>query len=384
MSASFFRPPAGCSLSSLHTVRAVLLFHFASLAGLAACAPDTDAASNELAGESVEQSESSLQTRGFDFSVALRGTGSANIHATVFSNEWLRRGETVLAVHGLAETGATFEPLARTVFRDRVLARRVKRIVAIDLVGHGKSGFPEGLPDGAFGQLTIDDNISVVLQAIDALSDKGLTPTTIVGHSMGGLTVQAVQEVLLAKGESLADHGITKAVLLAPVPGGDQPWVRPPSADVSSLLVTDPVLGTYLALPPALFIAQAFSTTAGVPAANAPSEQTVTERGYSAFEPFATLAQLVGIPLPTPAGDVTLPRPPVRAGAFAEDMGTSLALLSFSEDTLVPAENLGGLYTYLTGDGNQEKYVTVVADDAVHAMYISNPAAFVKSLRDTF
>jgi hypothetical protein len=160
--------------------------------------------------------------------------------------------------------------------------------------------------------------------------------------------------------------------------------VRPPSPDLSSLLVTDPVLGTYLALPPALFVAQAFSTTAGVPAPNAPTVETVTTRGYSAFEPFATLAQLVGIPLPTPAGDVTLPRPPVSAGAFAEDNGTSLTLFSFSEDTLVPASNLGGLYSYLTGDTGQGQYVPVVTDDAVHAQYISNPAAFVKSLRKVF
>jgi pimeloyl-ACP methyl ester carboxylesterase len=374
MSASLFRP----------TLSAALFVGFASLTGLTACAEETDAASDELVGESIAQSESSLQTRGFDFSVALRETGSAKIHATVFSNERIRRGETVLAVHGLAETGATFEPLARAVFSDRVLTRRVKRIVAIDLVGHGKSGFPEGLPDGAFGQLTIDDNISVVQQAIHALHDRRLAPTAIVGHSMGGLTVQALQEVLLKQGESLADHGITKAILLAPVPAGEQPWVRPPSPDVSSLLVTDPVLGTYLALPPALFIAQAFSTTAGVPAPNAPTAETVTARGYSAFEPFATLAQLVGIPLPTPAGDVTLPRPPVSAGAFAEDNGTSLTLFSFSEDTLVPAENLGGLYSYLTGDTNQEQYVPVVADDAVHSQYISNPSAFVKSLRNVF
>ncbi|MEY4511751.1 MAG: hypothetical protein RLZZ450_3873 [Pseudomonadota bacterium] len=381
MSAFVFRSLARGRAS---TYRTALFFGITSLVGLTACTEQTDAASNELRGESLEQSEASLQTRGFDFSVSLRDTGSAKIHATVFSNERLRRGETVLAVHGLAETGATFEPLARAVFGDRVLTRRVKRIVAIDLVGHGKSGFPEGLPDGAFGQLTIDDNISVVRQAIDAACDEGLAPTAIAGHSMGGLTVQALQEVLLQQGESLADHGITKAVLLAPVPAGDQPWVRPPPPDLSALLVTDPVLGTYLALPPALFVAQAFSTTAGVPAPNAPTVETVTTRGYSAFEPFATLAQLVGIPLPTPAGDVTLPRPPVSAGAFAEDNGTSLTLFSFSEDTLVPASNLGGLYSYLTGDTGKGQYVPVVTDDAVHAQYISNPAAFVKSLRKVF
>jgi len=337
---------------------------------------------SELAGETLEHSESALQTRGFDFSVSLRDVGSARIHATVFANERLRRGETVLAVHGLSETAATFEPLARKLFADRTLGRRVKRIVAIDLVGHGQSGFPEGLPDGSFGQLTIDDNISVVLSAIEALSDEGLAPSTIVGHSMGGLTVQAVQQVLLSQGSSLAERGITKAILLAPVPGGDQPWVRPPSADVSTLLVTDPVLGTYLALPAEVFIASAFTTTTGVQVDNAPSPETVTTRGYTGFEPFATLAQLVGIPLPTPAGDVTLPRPPVSAGAFAKDKGTKLALLSFSEDTLVPASNLPGLYTYLTGDDTQRRYVPVVADDAVHAMYISHPAVIVKALRE--
>jgi hypothetical protein len=151
---------------------------------------------------------------------------------------------------------------------------------------------------------------------------------------------------------------------------------------VSALLVTDPVLGTYLALPPEVFIASAFTTTAGVQVDNAPSPEVVTARGYTGFEPFVTLAQLAGIPLPTPGGDVVLPRPPVSAGAFAKDKGTKLALLSFSEDTLVPASNLGGLYTYLTGDDTLRRYVPVVADDAVHSMYISRPAAIVKALRE--
>jgi pimeloyl-ACP methyl ester carboxylesterase len=161
--------------------------------------------------------------------VSIRGAGRATIAAHVFENPMHRGAVNVLAVHGPAETGFVFEPLAQAIFADPSLGRAVRRVVAIDLSGHGDSSDPTTLPAGAtFADLTTEDEVSVVIQSIDALRQLCVLPSAIVAHSMGGLEVQGAQQELLDEGSSLAAHGIFGAVLLAPVPVANVPWVRLP------------------------------------------------------------------------------------------------------------------------------------------------------------
>jgi pimeloyl-ACP methyl ester carboxylesterase len=353
----------------------------ALIAGLGGCsgAPETE-------GESIDAvQQSAAATRDVTFQVKLRKTGSATIHASVYSNPRSFSRTTVLAVHGLSETGFTFEPLAKAMFADRFLGAAVRRVVAIDMPGHGDSTFPAGLPNEArFGDLMIEDNVDVVLQSIDALRQKGLGASVLMGHSMGGLEVQASQEALLAGGSSLRAHGISAVVLLAPVPPHGRPWT-PAAADVTPFLVNDPTLGTYLQLTPEAFVFQAFSTKAGTVAPNAPTPAEVKAGRYVGPEPITTLLELVEQPIPLPDGTTTvIPRPTVRAGAFGPRNGTLATVVSFSEDVLVPAADLKDLYEHLTGDTRDRLYRPVVAADAVHATYISNPAEVVAALRPMF
>jgi pimeloyl-ACP methyl ester carboxylesterase len=283
----------------------------------------------------------------------------------------------------LSETGNTFAPLAQAIFAEK-RGFNVKRIIAIDLPGHGESSYPSNLPGGLkFGELTIDDNVSVVIQAIDALRAQHVAPQAIMGHSMGGLAIQAVQQALLAKRSSLLSMGIVSAILLAPVPTHGQPWTRNPAGgDLSQFVVADAALGNYVALPPPVWIASAFSTTAGATAPNAPSPQQVSDANYIGVEPLTTLLQLTEatVPLPT-GGTLALERPSVDSGIFSLRHGTRLTVLSFSEDVLVPAADLDDLYRYLTGDKADVLYRPITAADAVHSMFISNPAALLNALR---
>jgi pimeloyl-ACP methyl ester carboxylesterase len=355
----------------------------ATLVGCAGASDELDP--NESSErEFIESVSQALQTSDVTFPVTVRGTGSATIHAVIYTNSAISSGETAIAVHGLTGTGNNWDQLAPALFADKLVGKKLKRVVGIDFIGHGKSGFPQNLPNGTFGQLAIEDNVSVLIQSIQQLRARQLAPTVIFAHSMGGLAVQAAQQALLNQNSSLAALGINKAVLFAPVPPRDRPWVRPPSGDVTPFIVTsDPVLGPYLSLPPG--VGGSFVTLAGTVVPNAPTNEQILARGYLAIEPFVTLAQLGGAPIPLPTGgSFILPLPTVSAGVFAPSRGTVLALVSFSQDVLVPASNLPDLYTYLTGDTRQTLYVPIVASDAVHSMIMSNAPGLLSKVRALF
>lgn len=346
------------------------------IAGALGCSAPVGVEDDALASSGSALTESSLQLE-----VTLRGTSPVQIHAHVWDGG-ARGGATVLAVHGLSETGATYGPLANAIFQDRGLRRRIRRVIAIDQPGHGESGVPDAATGLRFGDLAIEDYVGVVIDSIRALRSQRMAPSVLIGHSMGGLEVQVVQDTLLAQGTSLARLGVRRAILLAPVPPHGQPWTVPMSGDLSPFVMTTPELGTFLQVPPLVFIAQSFGTPAGTLVANAPTEQEVTDAGYVGAEPLSLVLQLVEAPVQLPDGTTFMPaRPSVRERAFAARNGTLLELASFSLDPLVPAADLAQLYPYLTGDARNRLYTPVVADDAAHSMFVSNPETVLDALR---
>lgn len=311
-------------------------------------------------------------TTDFCFSAELRD-GSSEVCTTVFENPkgW-SSGATILAVHGLTETAATWGPLANEMFSVPFWGRTVKRVIALDLPGHGKSVMPANLAGGPFGELIIDDNISVILQTILALQAKGMGPRVIMGHSMGGLAIQGLQEALLDADLSLAYLGIFRAVLLAPVPAASSVWTQGESSDITNYIFYNDAYGYYVYFPDyiQLYYGGSYNTLDGSVVPNAPSLEEIT--AYNGPEPLYTILQL--------AGEFPLPRPDAREGAFSILNGTLLNVVSFSQDTLVPADDLDDLYDYLTGSPLALFYRKITADDACHSMMISNPARVAKEL----
>ena len=244
------------------------------------------------------------------------------------------------------------------------------------LLGHGKSPIPT-LASGLFGNLSIYDNVGVLIQVIDALRARGLAPRVVLGHSMGGLAIQGAQEKLLAAGSSLAKHGVFSAILMAPVPVAEITAWKPASTDPLPPQYYRDDNGVYIVLDAqAALFSGGFSTTASTPGnpVITPAAFTLDFTGQIGAEPQVTIGQLVGV-IPN------LPRPSARRGAFSLRNGTLLSVVGFSEDILTPAALQPALYEHLLGRQGL-LYQEVVAPDAVHSMMLINPNELLDQLCD--
>lgn len=160
------------------------------------------------------------------FDVLLRPGVTADIHLRVFVNEQARSKslkKTILAVHGTSGNCADFAPFAEAIFNDNPLGPDVKRVVAIDMPGHGLSGLPTG--GLLFGELSLDDYVTAIIAALDRLPDFNIRPKSLIGWSMGGLLVQMTQQRLVDDGTNLRRaFGIKQAVIVTPTPPAGISW----------------------------------------------------------------------------------------------------------------------------------------------------------------
>jgi pimeloyl-ACP methyl ester carboxylesterase len=276
--------------------------------------------------------------------------------------------------------------LASAIFADNNLKNRVDRVIAIDLPKHGLSPAPTLPPGLLFGNLLIEDNASIVIQAIGALTAQDMAPTWIMGHSMGALATQVAQEQLLSQGSSLANLGVSRATLIAAVPARGTVWTRFPGADLTPFIKVDPQLGQILDVPTAACGLSGFTTLSGTIAPGAPSAATCIANGWMSIEPLTAVAELNGsfcVGDPDSATSAGLCRPFVRGGAFAPGNGTRLMVLGFSQDSLTPFVDQDDLYSYLTGtSAGPDLFRPTVSDDAVHSMFIANPSEVVSAIRN--
>lgn len=84
-------------------------------------------------------------------------------------------GETVVCVHGLGQHGGIFDGLGRS------LAATGRRVVAVDLRGHGASGYEP--------PWSLDTHVEDLLET---LAELGAATAAWVGHSFGGLVLAAL------------------------------------------------------------------------------------------------------------------------------------------------------------------------------------------------
>lgn len=288
-------------------------------------------------------------------------------------------GATILALPGLVHTGNTFRPWAQHILASSAFQGRVARIVLLNLPAHDGSSTP--FPDSrmTFGDLTLDDYATLVLDVLAKMKQTEIGADLIVGHSMGGMLMQMAQQRLLDEGRSLHEaFGISSVLLLASTLPQALPWYLADFGivlDIAGHFVNrSDALGTYLDVPAQAWVCLFFSTNPLDPACplppGAPTPDAVDTNQYRGPEPLAGLLQLVGFPL------LGIRRPQVAAGMFGSDHGTALTAVSFGDDAFwLPGEQQS-LYEYLSDDPHLTGFVPLVGSgEIIHDTYILNPAA---------
>lgn len=316
-------------------------------------------AGSDPSGTSISYAEpgaSGLEVEDIEF----RPGVTADIHVRLFENPHVPcEAGTIVALHGMSTTGASFAPLAQTLFEvDR--NHPVCRLAAVDMPGHGLSPLPTGV---LFGELVLSDYANIVIKLLERLPDYGVHPKTIMGASLGGIVTQLVQQELLHRGESLAQaFHIRHAILFAPTPPPAVPWVlRDQQAQLtldSPGIFFDPARGYYLESIPLVWVYSAFSNLSGMLVSTAPTPQEVVAAGYVAPEPLGVLATC---------------QPNIDPGIFAPQNGTQLDVVGFEQDTLVAASNAEAAYGYLSGEPASEGFTLVAGPEACHGDFIGDP-----------
>jgi pimeloyl-ACP methyl ester carboxylesterase len=317
-------------------------------------------------------------------SVSLPGGGTVDIRINNFENPLKSGGnKTLLVVHGLAHTGATFAPLAKELFK-RTGKDKIGHVLAINFPGRNGSGLPS---KPQFGNLTVEDYTAVLLGVLDQLP-RQLNIETLVGHSMGGLIVQTAQNSLMAAGSSLERaYGIRNVYLLAPSIPNPLPWLFADSGaaagTLAELVAYNQRRGSYLRLLSnnpnkqaellGVWLGFFFRNTSDEFAAGTPF-RTALKANYVSHEALLMTLQVMGAN--------GFARPFVDAGIFSKGVQPCFRIVTFSEDLRAPGENLlqqiRNLDHYLTGNAKSGNVVQIESANAVHDMYIIKPAEVAK------
>jgi pimeloyl-ACP methyl ester carboxylesterase len=305
--------------------------------------------------------------------VQLREGVTADVHFAVFVNEAAAcEGKVVLAVHGVAHTAASWQPLAESLFADNPTGRKVCQVVAVDLPGHGASALPSGM---LFGELQLADYVAVVRASLEKLPRMGIRPNTLIGHSQGGLVIQLAQQSLLAEGRSLRSLHVKDVVLLASAGPAEIPWnfLGMAPAILNNFLAFDPALGPHVAIPDVAWPVVFFTDPTTGAVVGAPPAADVAR--YNSREPLYSSLELLGL-----SG---FSRPSLPAGTFAAEAGTALQVITLERDMIVRPEENVLLYEHLTGVPATDGVAVVTGPLAVHDMHVAAPGALLAAIAGT-
>lgn len=320
--------------------------------------------------------------------VELRPGVSSNVNLTVLANPNLPcGGRTLLAIPGGFMTGETMRPLAAALFENhKHWPLFVSKVVLVNLPGHGGSSYPTNMP---FRMITLEDYANSLFGILDQLKKYHLDPDVVMGHCMTATLLQVAQQQLISQGTNLRkEYGIQEVLMLAPDPPSgvtntrflDPNFVAKMMGMLSQSIVQDPQLGPIVKVIPAGWLGMFFTGTN--PANPGPVPNTPFDfmaKGYYNIEPLTAFLETIGFTLDSTGKMTPGTQPIVDAGAFDRRKGTCLRLLAFKYDFLIAPEDQQSIYRFLTGDDQDRNFAVIEKDDAIHAMFISNPEAVAQA-----
>ncbi len=239
---------------------------------------------------------------------------NVNVYVNENAHNWANHGK-ILAVEGMAHTANCWKPFAEELFLRTDPQLEINEFYAIDMPGRGGSGLPQGLNSLGntflLDQMYIEDYLAVIEGVVSYLNNElNVHPTTIMGHSLGGLEVIMLQNKLLNEGTNLRKaFGFKNAVLLAPAVPAPLDWAFVSGTGGSALLAYVayiPGRGTMLDLVsppncyawPYIFFTNTCCYFAPNMVPGAPSPPEVIAKGYNAMEPGPLCLQIAGMPIP--------------------------------------------------------------------------------------
>ncbi|AKH79429.1 alpha/beta hydrolase [Leptospira interrogans] len=297
--------------------------------------------------------------------------------------------KNVLCVHGFGDTSTIFEPLAKQL----ILKGKANNVYILDLPGHGGSTMTKGTATypSNVSELTVQNYEEATRALLDTMPSTMIwpdLPDTIVGHSIGGLVVQLLQNKLKNQNSSLfKQYKITSTVLIAsdipyPLPWsgsdvtmGDPNYNQSAKAfvwnfKVERILSSSPlVIGLFVESPDDFFINTKYSVN-GIPVTGAPTPAQVEV--MNVLEPYRAAANIVGL---DPSGQTqnAVPRIPVTRGIWS---GENLKVVWLDKDVFFTKQETQNLANYLD-PGQIGVMVTISDPEAVHGTPFSKPSLLI-------
>ena len=301
---------------------------------------------------------------------------NVNVYVNENAHNWADHGK-IFAVEGMAHTANCWKPFAEELFLRTDPQLEINEFYAIDMPGRGGSGLPQGLNSLGntflLDQMYIEDYLAVIEGVVSYLNNElNVHPTTIMGHSLGGLEVIMLQNKLINEGTNLRKaFGFKNAVLLAPAVPAPLDWAFVSGTGGSALLAYVayiPGRGTMLDLVsppncyawPYIFFTNTCCYFAPNMVPGAPSPPEVIAKGYNAMEPGPLCLQIAGMPIPPGMPYPYKPRVEADPNIFKPKHGVQLTIVADEFDKMMfPAEE-EVLYKYLTGDKHTKNFFVVL------------------------
>ncbi len=329
-----------------------------------------------------------------------------DINVNAYVNEGVAKSDAVqiFAIEGMSHTANCWIPFAQELFAQGLQGNAVSEFFAIDMPGRGGSGFPQGFnpvsgTNFKLADMYLEDYLAVIRAAINYLNAMpGVQIEIIMGHSLGGLEVILLQDLLISEGSNIRqEFGIKQAILLAPAIPAPLPWgfLGGGAAQLIPMAMDHPDHGLILNIPYTIWPWLFFTNTCchfmpgnpwGYPPSmvpGAPTPAQVLANGYNSIEAGPLLFHMAGLPIAILDPDShhpTLPRVGANPGIFGLQHGVVLTIIAEEFDKMMTPEEEAANYEYLTGDTQAKRLIVILGEDTCHDTHISDPHKLVQAL----